>query len=145
MTLISCQHSHFHAAINYDLYILHAGVAQINIAVKTAGYVDEDTFNDFKKYVINTLNEGVGQNTKDLKFDVWTPAYTEDTNPSGGRVWSKKVDDTGEVARNGFCPGGNPFPRVWTGKLSAKWCSQRQNRSPDAAGGLRSRLWARNS
>lgn len=84
-------------AINYDLYILHAGVAQIDIAVKTAGYVDEDTFNDFKKYVISILNEGVGQNTKDLKFDVWTPTYTEDTDPSGGRQWSKKVDDTGEV------------------------------------------------
>lgn len=84
-------------AINYDLYILHAGVAQIDIAVKTAGYVDESTFNDFKKYVISTLNERVGQNTKDLKFKVWTPAYTEDTDPSGGRLWSKKVDDTGEV------------------------------------------------
>lgn len=84
-------------AINYDLYILHAGVAQIDIAVKTAGYVDESTFNDFKKYVISTLNDRVGQNTKDLKFKVWTPAYTEDTAPSGGRMWSKKVDDTGEV------------------------------------------------
>lgn len=84
-------------AINYDLYILHAGVAQIDIAVKTAGYVDEDTFNDFKKYVISILDEGVGQNTKDLKFDVWTPTYTEDIDPSGGRQWSKKVDDAGEI------------------------------------------------
>lgn len=84
-------------AINYDLYILHSGVAQIDIAVKTAGYVDDDTFNEFKKYVISILNEGVGQNTKDLNFDVWTPIYTEDTDPSGGRHWSKKVDDAGEI------------------------------------------------
>lgn len=85
-------------AINYDLYILHSGVAQINIAVKTAGYVDEDTFNEFKNYVINTFAEGVGQNTKDKTFGVWTPVYSDDDDPSGGRQWSKKTDDSGETA-----------------------------------------------
>lgn len=85
-------------AINYDLYILHSGVAQINIAVKTAGYVDEDTFNEFKNYVINTFAESVGQNTKDKTFGVWTPVYSDDDDPSGGRQWSKKTDDSGETA-----------------------------------------------
>lgn len=84
-------------AINYDLYILHSGVAQINIAVKTAGYVDEDTFNEFKNYVINILAESVGQNTKDKTFGVWTPVYSDDDDPSGGRQWSKKTDDSGET------------------------------------------------
>lgn len=85
-------------AINYDLYILHSGVAQIDIAVKTAGYVDEDTYNEEITNIWNTINSittnGVGQNTDGMTFDVWTPQYTADDDPSGARNWSKSTDTT---------------------------------------------------
>lgn len=80
-------------AINYDLYIIHSGVAQIDISVKTAGYVDEQVYEEDLKAIrssiskINTSN--VGQNTEGITFDVWTPEYSADDAQSGGRVWSK--------------------------------------------------------
>lgn len=98
-------------AINYDLYILHTGVANINLRVKTAGYVDEADFNYEITNIYNTFNSMnnklVGQHTGSysdekgniipaMTFDVWTPQYTEDDDPSGGRVWSKS-DETFEM------------------------------------------------
>lgn len=77
-------------AINYDLYILHSGVAQISISVKTAGYVDEDEFNEFKNYVISIVDNLVGENTNGMTFNAWTPVYSDD------RVWSKS-EETKEV------------------------------------------------
>lgn len=83
-------------AINYDLFILHAGVATIDISVKTAGYVDDDEFNEFKTEITNIVNNiienEVGQNTEGMTFNVWSPQYTEDDDPSGGRQWSKSTD-----------------------------------------------------
>lgn len=96
-------------AINYDLYILHSGVAQIDIAVKTAGYVDEDTFNTTIQKITTNItkiqNNLVGENTDGMTFDVWTPVYSEDDNPNGGREWSKSettVQKTGTKSAERF-------------------------------------------
>lgn len=83
-------------AINYDLFILHAGVATIDISVKTAGYVDDDEFNEFKTEITNIVNNiienEVGQNTKGMTFQAWKPQYTGDVNEGESRVWSKSPD-----------------------------------------------------
>lgn len=85
-------------AINYDLYILHSGVSTIDISVTPAGYVDVDSYNTDIQLITTNLNNVknnlVGQNTNGMQFDVWTPVYTEDTDLSGGRTWSKSETTT---------------------------------------------------
>ena len=85
-------------AINYDLFILHSGVASVDISVKTAGYVDDDTFNEFKTEITNIVNNiienEVGQNTEGMTFQSWRPQYSSDNDPDDARAWSKSSETT---------------------------------------------------
>ena len=89
-------------AFEYDLYIIVAGVANVTIAVRTSGFVDEDTYNN-QIAVINAAIEAnyeelsalieevqdsmVGEHTKDKTFTVWRPSYTDSME------WSQSIDE----------------------------------------------------
>lgn len=86
---------------DYDIYVVHAGTANVTISIQKTGYVSEldckRTVTEIKTLINNIVNSKAGENTEGLTFQVWTPQYTEDDDPNGKRVWSKSVDESGNV------------------------------------------------
>lgn len=90
-------------AINYDLYILHSGVAQITVKNDVSGYTPKETFDAVVKEIktsIETINKTkAGENTSAITtFKPWTPVY-EDKGVKGMMTvdWSK-TDGTTEMS-----------------------------------------------
>ena len=85
-------------AINYDLYILHSGVAQITVNNDVTGYLPKDAFDAVIKEIKTDISElsvsKAGENTGNVKFKPWTPKYDVDDESVN---WSK-VDGTTEVS-----------------------------------------------
>lgn len=88
--------------INYDLYIIHSGVASIQVNISKDGYVTKDEHDTDITEIWNVINNiqtnDVGQHTGSridnkgnavpaMTFDVWFPEYTEDS-----REWSKSTE-----------------------------------------------------
>ena len=91
---------------DYDIYVVHTGTANITISIQKTGYVSEADFNrtvtEIKTSIADIISSKAGENTENIKFQVWTPKYTADDDPSGGRVWSKLVDESGNVVTTEF-------------------------------------------
>lgn len=86
-------------AINYDLYILHSGVAQITVKNDVSGYTPKETFDsvvkEIKSSIKNINDTKAGENTANITtFKPWTPTYTLDDEHI---VWSK-TDGTAEIS-----------------------------------------------
>jgi len=82
--------------INYDLYIIHSGVASIQVNINKDGYVTKDEHDTDITEIWNVINSiqtgGVGQNTSELTFKLWQPAYNPDS-----RDWSREDSLLSEV------------------------------------------------
>lgn len=87
-------------ALEYDLYILDAGEAEVTLAVRTSGFVSEDTFNSFRNeiraniaelrewltsQIENIKDNLVGENTRECTFTPWKPSY------DSAREWSSST------------------------------------------------------
>lgn len=75
--------------INYDLYIVHSGVASIQVSINKDGYVTEEKHDADITEIWNVINSiktnNVGQNTEELTFKLWKPVYDPDS-----RDWSRE-------------------------------------------------------
>ena len=75
--------------INYDLYIIHSGVASIQVNINKDGYVTKDEHNTDITEIWNVINNiqtnDVGQHTGELTFKLWKPVYDPDS-----RDWSRE-------------------------------------------------------
>ena len=100
-------------SLDYDIYLLHSGVPNITYSLRTAGYVYKSQYDSDITQIhtlINTLSSSaVGKHTQDTTFQVWSPQYSADDDPSGGRVWSKVSDES-----------GTPVTTEFTGQKSAE-------------------------
>lgn len=75
--------------INYDLYIIHSGVASIQVNISKDGYVTKDEHDTDITEIWNVINNiqtnDVGQHTGELTFKLWKPVYDPDS-----RDWSRE-------------------------------------------------------
>lgn len=75
--------------INYDLYIIHSGVASIQVNINKDGYVTKDEHDTDITEIWNVINNiqtnEVGQHTGELTFKLWKPVYDPDS-----RDWSRE-------------------------------------------------------
>ena len=100
-------------SLDYDIYLLHSGVPNITYSLRTEGYVYKSQYDSDITQIhtlIDTLSSSdVGKNTQDTTFQVWSPQYSDDDDPTGGRVWSKVSDES-----------GTPVTTEFTGQKSAE-------------------------
>lgn len=110
-------------AINYDLYILHSGVAQITVKNDVSGYTPKETFDgvvkEIKSSIKNINDTKAGENTANITtFKPWTPTYTLDDERI---VWSKTdgtVEISGKKSAERFNQYGSVENNIATGENS---------------------------
>lgn len=112
-------------SFDYDIYVLHAGVEEVNISVRTEGYVWQEDFDNYKTEVLASLEElgeslqdkFAGINATNETFTSWTPTYD-----STHEVWGKEASSEvtgGEGAERFNIHNSLPDPNIASGVNSS--------------------------